>query len=320
MKRKWLIWGIVILVTAIVVLVLAEKQRARHTAKYLNDLSSDNYDDAADAMEGLVTRGGKVVAPLCESLANTRDARLRWRAAEVLGEIGDRRAVEPLIQAIKDKDPDVRAAAARALGKIRDSKAVEPLIAALEDDEPRVQVAAALALGEFDDTSSVAPLIDLFQRSTPEAVAQAEAAEAQSEQKSAGSQEAKQAAGEEEEEGPPPDKRFEVREVVTRALGRLAARSPEALHAVEAALGDPHETVRTAACEALGNLGSKDATPLLVQRLNDMSADVAMAAALALGKIGDSAAKEALERAAEPDRAYWVRMAANDALKRMKGD
>jgi len=319
-KRKWLIWGIVILVTAIAVLILAERQRALHTVKYLNDLSSDNYDDAADAMEGLVTRGGKVVAPLCESLANPRDARLRWRAAEVLGEIGDRRALEPLIQAIKDQDPDVRAAAARALGEIRDPKAIEPLIAALGDEEPPVQIAAVLALGEFDDTSSVTPLIDLFQRSMPEAVAQSEAAETETGQTSAGTQEAERATEEQEAEGPPPDKRFEVREAVTRTLGRLAGRSPEALHAVEAALEDPHETVRTAACEALGNLGSKDATPLLVERLNDMSADVAMAAAWALGQIGDSSAREALKRATKPDRAYWVRMAANDALKRMKGD
>ncbi len=318
MKRKWLIWGIVILITAIAVLALAQRQRALHTVKYLKDLSSDNYDDAADAMKGLVTRGGKVVTPLCDSLTNPQDARLRWRAAEVLGQIGDRRAVEPLIQATKDQDPDVRAAAARALGNIRDPKAVEPLTAALEDEEPPVQIAAALALGELGDAGTVTPLIALFQRSTPEAVAQAEAAK--SEQTSAEGQEAEQAAASEEEEGPPPDTRFEVREAVVRTLGRLAGKSPEALHTVEAALDDPHETVRTAACEALGNLDNKETVPLLVERLNDMSAGVAMAAAWALGQIGDSSAREALEKAAKPDRAYWVRMAANDALKRMKGD
>ena len=44
---------------------------------------------------------------------------LRREAAEALVKIGDKRAVEPLIQALKDEDSDVRGGAARALGKIR---------------------------------------------------------------------------------------------------------------------------------------------------------------------------------------------------------
>ncbi len=39
-------------------------------------------------------------------------------AAEALGKIGDARAVEPLIAALKDSDEDVRQAAAEARGRL----------------------------------------------------------------------------------------------------------------------------------------------------------------------------------------------------------
>ncbi len=55
------------------------------------------------------------------------------RAAYLLGEIGDRRAVEPLIAAFaRETDQYIRLAAVRALGMIGDPRAVDTLIAALE--------------------------------------------------------------------------------------------------------------------------------------------------------------------------------------------
>ena len=51
-----------------------------------------------------------------------------WPVAKALGDIGDERAVEPLIKALGHEDEDVRKSAAEALGKIGDARAVEPLI------------------------------------------------------------------------------------------------------------------------------------------------------------------------------------------------
>ncbi len=48
-----------------------------------------------------------------------QDAEDRRVAAELLGRIGDRRAPEPLVGALRDKDPDVRKAAVDALAQIR---------------------------------------------------------------------------------------------------------------------------------------------------------------------------------------------------------
>ena len=72
-------------------------------------------------------------------------------AARVLGEIGDERAVEPLIEALSyDEggwhDYEVHVAAAEALGNIGDKRAVEPLIKVLSDAGWKVREVAAEAL------------------------------------------------------------------------------------------------------------------------------------------------------------------------------
>ena len=82
----------------------------------------------------------------------------RSSAAEALGKIGDKRAVEPLIEALRDSFSDVRYYAARALGEIRDSRVVEPLIEALRDEDYEVRGNAALALGKIGDKRAVEPL------------------------------------------------------------------------------------------------------------------------------------------------------------------
>jgi HEAT repeat protein len=71
---------------------------------------------------------------------------MRCNAAEALGRIGDVRAVEPLLIALKESITDVRNISAEALGKIGDARAIEPLITALDDNSWNVRSAAARAL------------------------------------------------------------------------------------------------------------------------------------------------------------------------------
>lgn len=72
-----------------------------------------------------------------------------------MGKIGDKRAIKPLIAALKERlYYDMRSKAAQALGKLHDPRAVEPLIAALKDgdDDVRHEAANALeALGMIDE-------------------------------------------------------------------------------------------------------------------------------------------------------------------------
>jgi HEAT repeat protein len=77
-------------------------------------------------------------------------------SAEALGELGDRRAVEPLIAILKDEDRSyVHRAAARALGPLGDRRAVDPLIRILDSCTTQ----AAAALGELGDARAIPPLM-----------------------------------------------------------------------------------------------------------------------------------------------------------------
>ncbi len=85
------------------------------------------------AAEILVRLGRHAVPFLLEELTcNDRD--VRKFALDVLGEIGDRSAVAPMLAALRDPDDNVRAAAAENLGRMRTVEAVESLVNALESD------------------------------------------------------------------------------------------------------------------------------------------------------------------------------------------
>ena len=99
----------------------------------------------------------KAVEPLISAL-NEENVHIRRATAGALGHIGDERAVEPLILALNDEDKSVRTLVAGALGKIRDKRAVEPLILALNDDEEDVRWYASVSLGEIGDKKAVEPL------------------------------------------------------------------------------------------------------------------------------------------------------------------
>jgi len=92
---------------------------------------------------------------------------VRGDAAEVLGEIGDSRAVEPLIEVLKDIVQYIAIESLRKIGE----PAVEPLIKALKNKDTLIRSGAARALGEIRDKRAVEPLTeavkygDMFVRS-----------------------------------------------------------------------------------------------------------------------------------------------------------
>ncbi len=86
---------------------------------------------------------------------------LRISAATALGEIGDPRAVEPLIGLLKEGDIGTRLAAVAGLTKIG-APAIEPLLARLQDAEIRGGVVWALGkiAEQAQDTSLLPDLVD----------------------------------------------------------------------------------------------------------------------------------------------------------------
>ncbi|GAW93705.1 HEAT repeat domain-containing protein [Calderihabitans maritimus] len=74
------------------------------------------------------------------------DVESRIKAAEVLGWLANPTAIEPLIEALGDKDPAVSWAAAQALVRLKNPRVIEPLIATLRQPHrwPPARVAEIL--------------------------------------------------------------------------------------------------------------------------------------------------------------------------------
>lgn len=100
----------------------------------------------------------RAVEPLIQALKDKFQP-VRFEAVSALRMIGDKKAIEPLIETLKDENPSVRGLAVEALEEMRDSRAVEPLIQALEDEKSGVRKKAADALKRLEDKKAVEPLI-----------------------------------------------------------------------------------------------------------------------------------------------------------------
>jgi hypothetical protein len=115
-----------------------------------------DYTDARLIAKFTLARiGTPVVEPLIKALRN-RNSNIRKGAAEVLCDIGGTRAVEALMEALKNGYLDELPYTA---WKLRDT-AVPSLIELLNDKSSRVRNEAAKALGNIGNTQAVKPLID----------------------------------------------------------------------------------------------------------------------------------------------------------------
>lgn len=135
---------------------IGEERAAQPLANLL-----DQPEVQQSAAEALLQLGSKAVPVLMATLQH-ESAEARMFAARTLGDIGDRRAVEPLIEVLThDNDYGVRTAAATALGLLKDQRAVWVLVGTLklrgETDPERQQAldallqAASLAMRKIGD-------------------------------------------------------------------------------------------------------------------------------------------------------------------------
>ena len=107
-----------------------------------------NEELQAQALAALVEMRGTAVPVMLDALKNSTDE-TRIRVADTLGRIGDRRAIDPLIQALNnDPHKEVKALAAIALGNMRTRRAVPALTEALTYDDTTA-TNAATALGKI---------------------------------------------------------------------------------------------------------------------------------------------------------------------------
>ena len=131
---------------------------------------NDDYGYEREAAAETLGRLGdaQVIAPLIERLTDQSSSVRRaataaldridptWRESEAA-----RIAVPALLRRLNDDDDSVRWVATEALGELGDARAVAPLIERLNDDD-YVRGVAAVALGELGDARAVAPLITVL--------------------------------------------------------------------------------------------------------------------------------------------------------------
>ena len=204
------------------------------------------------------------------------------RAAEALGRLGDRRAVEPLLSVLGDRkrNEQARCVAADALATLGDPRAVEPLTQALVDGKAPVRRAAAGALaklgdprwqtwikGDQNDFTRLASCndggaCDLLLRAIADR-----------------------------------NRERDVRCAVAQALG--GQRERRAVEPLIAAMGDIDSKFRCTVAAALGDLGDARAVEPLIRAMGGEERNLCVAATGALAKLGDARAVEPLIRAME---------------------
>lgn len=157
---------------------LAAKKDVEGLIKALGYKNDDVREKAAVALIEIgkptvvpLTEAKKDVEGLIDALGYKKDsvkaehAVVREQAAEALGEIGAKRAVKPLIQALHDKAWGVQYCAINALGNIGDRRAIGPIKQrVIETDKERVRGRGMIVLDEVFNLSK-AELREIFLKS-----------------------------------------------------------------------------------------------------------------------------------------------------------
>ena len=126
---------------------------------------------AKDLLASIENMGVGVVEPLIEALGD-KEGTVRKFAAMVLGNLGDTRAMDQLGMTLYDLHHEVSRAAAEALTKFG-AKSVDILIEALNHPEAGIREYAVSALGKIQDVRVAPILIEML--SDPERIVQIQA-------------------------------------------------------------------------------------------------------------------------------------------------
>lgn len=118
-------------------------------SKLLND-PIEQIRDCAIWNLGLLKAGNVLIENLNHELESVRKY-----VIEVLGNIEEQTALEPLIELLKDANDEIRANSAWSLGKLENKKAFKPLIESLNDDYSEVRENATWALGKLNDIRAI---------------------------------------------------------------------------------------------------------------------------------------------------------------------
>lgn len=137
----------------------------RDILHYIELMGRRQKESFAAAREGLLKIGTAAAGPLMDVLLKHRNSFIRRNAAMILGELGEKTALKPLMQALNDRMPAVRWNAAIALGLLKDRRAVPMLKRQLKSKIWQLRVNSAISLGWIGDNRALRPLMLLLKDS-----------------------------------------------------------------------------------------------------------------------------------------------------------
>jgi HEAT repeat protein len=239
---------------------------AQAVGPLISSLESDNKIVPVFAARALKEIGTSAAEPLIAALQKGGSQASRQLIIEVLGTLGDVRAIDPLVALFGDAN--LCLPAIRALGDIGGDRCIESLVAMLQNGEAPIRLEAAESLSKIgwqpgNDANAVRYWIEKRQW----------------------------------------DKCADLGDIAVEPLiailrsgdwsGRAAANAlvtigAPAVEPLLSLLSDEHTFVRQTAVETLGKLGDARAVEPLIALLNDW--DLCLTAAEALGRLGDARA------------------------------
>ena len=302
-------------------------------------LHDDFYGDIGSKVgRALKKIGEPAVEPVIATFLGGVTSDTQHAAAGALGEMGDPRAVEPLVRSLRNPEisfyneyrdlaskygfrgyrfmsDETRRAAVLALGKLGEA-AVEPLITVLNDRSINwrgSREGAAEALGQIGGPRAIEPLIKVLgDPDTDLARSAGHALESIVQKNAAGAlEEVRDVRVSEAFIQALKDENGEARSKAASALGKIG--DERAVEPLIQALKNEDRRARSSAAWALGEIRDERAVEPLIQALRDEDPYVASDVAEALGKIGDPRAVEPLTNALG-DENISLRKAAKEAL------
>jgi HEAT repeat protein len=266
-------------------------------------LRSPDHVVCLAAIGALTNTGGPNVATDLAKMLKHNDHRIRTAAIEALGKFDSQNIANDLRALLRDQMWDVRSAAASALSKVKEPATVDALTAVLKDKSTDVRVSAASSLGRIGDPRAIGPLVLALKDSESDVRRMAAGALTQIDTKWAESDAARKLAPELRTALGSED--WAVRRAAAYVLQQLGeghiagSEHPNAEMATPARrrkqavltvfmdlLKDADADLRLAAAETLGRLGDGRARSQLMTALKDMEKSVRLAAAHALADLG----------------------------------
>lgn len=267
-------------------------QRARRDLRLTEEILLDASRLVKGGASARITEAFESLGSVSSAIHALRSRRWwkRAEAAEHLGLMRSKEAVEPLAAAMNDPISEVRIRSARALGLIRGSTSIRPLVGALADPSrwSAIRVAEILIsvgaeavdelLRAYDELPHHAKIstLDILGRIRSHRGADRMRASLRD---------------------PHPD----IRARAAHAMGLIG--DPGFSDDLVAALGDPEWAVRAMAAKSLGRLGGAKAVPRLCEAITDRQWWVRANAGEALRSLGP-AGREALIKMLDADDTY----------------